>query len=360
MALLAQVYCPHNGSLYHRLLHVYCCCHPACWSKSERYTFTILFLSPKGNTCVVLYELLGTTLIFFCSWLVLRSQQKDPSYEMKQKEEQSPSAATFNVANTQDTAREWCEDLDDWGDETGVSEEEAWNAQNTSNPLRNVRESLDVECSQVEELMKSMSVHEASDLIETQTTSNGALLEETSVAIANSSLPVETKTPSLYKGPYYPASYIAVVEEPETLGAGDHELLKKYESDHPFFDFTMTGLAAQQKARKKESGHHKSRRKEKDGYSKDGASGSGEMYEKGVAKHGDKAFQKFHKQLSKCPQQILRYVTLFQNFMYDIIVFLSLQILMEGEAPAIQQSSSSPATKGVGTGLQGVWSHMCV
>lgn len=34
---------------------------------------------------------------------------------------------------------------------------------------------------------------------------------------------------------------------------------------------------------------------------------SGEKYEKTVAKHGDKVFQRFHKAISKWPEQILRY-----------------------------------------------------
>ena len=32
----------------------------------------------------------------------------------------------------------------------------------------------------------------------------------------------------------------------------------------------------------------------------------GEEYEKGMAKHGDHAFQKFHKAISNCPRQIIR------------------------------------------------------
>lgn len=35
---------------------------------------------------------------------------------------------------------------------------------------------------------------------------------------------------------------------------------------------------------------------------------SGEGYEKGTAKHGDRIFQKFHKAISNCPRQIIRYV----------------------------------------------------
>lgn len=40
----------------------------------------------------------------------------------------------------------------------------------------------------------------------------------------------------------------------------------------------------------------------------EGNSWSGEKYEKAVAKHGDRVFEKFHKVISKWPEQILRYV----------------------------------------------------
>jgi len=43
----------------------------------------------------------------------------------------------------------------------------------------------------------------------------------------------------------------------------------------------------------------------------DGAMGnsdsSSEVYEKTLAKHGDKTFYKFHKRIARCPEQILRY-----------------------------------------------------
>ena len=224
---------------------------------------------------------------------MLRSQQKDPSYD---KEDLRPSAAAHNMSK--DAAREWCEDLDDWGDETRVSEEEMLNSQDTSNPLTSVTEISNVGYSQVEELMKSMALQETA----------GTIPEQTLGAVSNNALPVESKTPPLYQGPYYPASYIAVVEEPEA-SAEDKELLKKYKSDHPDFDLTMNGLAPEQERRKKEPEHHTSGRKEK-GLSRGGATSGGELYEKSVARHGDKMFQKFYKQLSKCPQQILRYVIL--------------------------------------------------
>ena len=224
---------------------------------------------------------------------MLRSQQKDPSYE---KEDPRPSAAVQSISeNGKDAARDWCEDLDDWGDETGISEEEMLTSQSTSDPLRNVSELPNIACRQIEEQMKSMTIQEAAEMIP----------EETSAAVTDA-LPVETKTPVLYHGPYYPASYIAVVEEPEASVEEDKELLKKYKRDHSSFDITMDGLASEEEGRKKESDYRKSGRKE-NGLSRGGAASGGEVYEKGVAKHGDKVFQKFYKQLSRCPQQILRY-----------------------------------------------------
>ena len=221
---------------------------------------------------------------------MLRSQQKDPSYEKE--EPQVPVAAVYNIiSNGKDGAHEWCEDLDDWGDEISVCEEEVLKSQCTSDPLRTVAESSNIGCSQVEELMKSMSIQEVVETIP----------KETLADVTNGTLPVETKAPPFYQGPYYPASYIAVVEEPEA-SAEDDQLLKKYKSDHSSFDDEL----APEEGRRKESDRHKRGRKE-NGLSR----GGGEIYEKSVAKHGDKIFQKFYKQLSKCPQQILRYMILF-------------------------------------------------
>ena len=225
---------------------------------------------------------------------MLRSQQKDPSYEKEKP--QASVAAAYNISNGKDGAREWCEDLDDWGDETRVCEEEVLKSQCTSDPLRTVIESSNIGCSQVEELMKSMSIQEAVETIP----------KETLADVTNGTLPVETKPLPFYQGPYYPASYIAVVEEPEA-SAEDEELLKKYKSDHSNFD---DELAPEEGRKRKESDRHKRDRKE-NYLSRGGATSSGEMYEKSVAKHGDKMFQKFYKQLSKCPQQILRYMILF-------------------------------------------------
>lgn len=49
--------------------------------------------------------------------------------------------------------------------------------------------------------------------------------------------------------------------------------------------------------------------------------GSSEAYEKTTAKHGDKAFYKFHKKLSRCPEQVLRYVKWYR---FNLLAFTCL------------------------------------
>ena len=89
--------------------------------------------------------------------------------------------------------------------------------------------------------------------------------------------------PSPYHGPYFPSSYVTVLEEPSEPKCTPEvkKLLERYYRENPNFKLT-SGL--EQKG-----------------------TGSGEKYERSVAMHGDRTFQKFHKQLSRCPDQILRY-----------------------------------------------------
>ena len=37
MCLYAQLYCPLEGSPYHRTFHCFCCCSKQCWSESSRW-----------------------------------------------------------------------------------------------------------------------------------------------------------------------------------------------------------------------------------------------------------------------------------------------------------------------------------
>ena len=94
---------------------------------------------------------------------------------------------------------------------------------------------------------------------------------------------LDVAAPSPYHGPYFPSSYVTVFEEPSEPKCTPKvkELLERYYRENPNFEPT-SGL--EQKG-----------------------TGSGEKYERSVAMHGDRTFQKFHKQLSRCPDQILRY-----------------------------------------------------
>ncbi|KAM9070500.1 programmed cell death protein 2-like [Sarcophilus harrisii] len=82
MAHIVQVYCPLEGSPFHRLLHVFSCVHSDCVGQR-------------------------------CSWKVFRSQylQRQEEYtrdsKLKQKEEN-------NIA-----VKDWCEGAEDWGDDSG-------------------------------------------------------------------------------------------------------------------------------------------------------------------------------------------------------------------------------------------------
>ena len=94
---------------------------------------------------------------------------------------------------------------------------------------------------------------------------------------------MDVAPPSPYNGPYFPSSYVTVLEEPSEpkYTRKVEELLERYYRENPNFEPT-SDLKLK-------------------------GSGSSEKYERSVAMHGDRAFQKFHKQLSKCPDQILRY-----------------------------------------------------
>ncbi|XP_077144424.1 programmed cell death protein 2-like [Ranitomeya variabilis] len=73
---IVQVYCPLEGSHYHRVIHVFACSTKSCWGKAE-------------------------------SWVALRSQCPETHHP----------AVTQAVPKQEDkmAATDWCEDADDWG-----------------------------------------------------------------------------------------------------------------------------------------------------------------------------------------------------------------------------------------------------
>lgn len=84
-----------------------------------------------------------------------------------------------------------------------------------------------------------------------------------------------------FTGPCLPSFYICVFEETEGEEDNLPRLPKQYEAEAD--NAGDDGLA-------------------------EGTSWGGEKYEKAVAKHGDRVFEKFHKVISKWPEQILRCV----------------------------------------------------
>ncbi|XP_037372402.1 programmed cell death protein 2-like [Talpa occidentalis] len=79
LALVVQVYCPLDGSPFHRLLHVFACPQPGCGSCGTR------------------------------SWKVFRSQ----CLQTREKEAQDTQKQENGL-----TAKDWCEGADDWGSDS--------------------------------------------------------------------------------------------------------------------------------------------------------------------------------------------------------------------------------------------------
>uniref|UniRef100_A0A8C7BMW2 Programmed cell death protein 2-like n=2 Tax=Neovison vison TaxID=452646 RepID=A0A8C7BMW2_NEOVI len=79
LALVVQVYCPLEGSPFHRLLHVFACPRPRCGSGGAR------------------------------SWKVFRSQY----LQMQETEAQDAQKQENGLA-----AEDWCEGADDWGSDS--------------------------------------------------------------------------------------------------------------------------------------------------------------------------------------------------------------------------------------------------
>lgn len=117
------------------------------------------------------------------------------------------------------------------------------------------------------------------------------------------SLSIGTTPTTDYKAPFFPPYYINVLEEISNdnthLDGKVKELLDQYYMDT---GDTIEEAAVMSKPRKGTAQKKplESERKKCSGQS------AGEAYEKAMARHGDVTFQKLHKQLQKCPRQILR------------------------------------------------------
>ncbi|XP_028405907.1 programmed cell death protein 2-like [Dendronephthya gigantea] len=193
------------------------------------------------------------------SWKVLRCMLfiKDDVNKVKE---------TAHEAENEDT---WCEDADDWGEEEVIEKEET-----ITGHLESLTKNLD--------LNKTESLNnESSSVNKLQSTE--AVVHERSNTFAQTAAQNSNRIRFI---PYY----ITVLEEDLlVLEAGqltpsEKRLLADYTAREglPGVEEMMATTAADSQWGK-------------------------EKYETSVAKHGDRIFQKFRKQISLCPEQCLRY-----------------------------------------------------
>ena len=131
----------------------------------------------------------------------------------------------------------------------------------------------------------------------------------------------DSPSPS-FSGPHFKPLYLNVLNEPaSTLSEHNDldqakELLVKYRvenSDSDIFDVEPSHSGVKKTnclpSRKSKVQQHSSNQCS-------GTSGS-EMYEKIVAKHGDRTFQKFQKTLARCPEQVLSKIMSLYGYVYQ-------------------------------------------
>ncbi|XP_077868652.1 programmed cell death protein 2-like [Saccoglossus kowalevskii] len=193
------------------------------------------------------------------SWLVWRSQCFDTEKPVDVKKEQMVTMAT----------NDWCDEADDWGDE------------DTSSCLSMATDSAGLNQSSVATAISSGVVTKPEKLSDMQQPLEGA-------DITASKLEKLNLRDNL---PCFVGFYIAVFEEEDDVNeeeVNDHEkqLVTEYEEREGISLSDLQTCAASTCSAKSEG-------KEK--------------YEKIVAKHGDKTFQKYLKRISLCPEQCIRY-----------------------------------------------------
>ncbi|KAH9488247.1 programmed cell death protein [Bulinus truncatus] len=282
LSLVTQIYCPLNGSSYHRCLYVFICSRREC-NKQQ-----------KG-------------------WQVFRSQLYDSTYE-------NEAEMTTNYSQSDLSKDNWIDDQNDWGDEPGESltdtlshqlpddddkigpyskslcKHETDSCEVALSQLKMKGESIETNNKDQAQTEKAFTSHaeacrdatdpciimEEIDLPDSQRLSAIAefLNTEDKLISGNLSVPAQL-TPIAFK-----SYYLCVIEEPPEVSTVDvhvEDLIRKYEQDE--------GKHLGQLL-KERPGKHKS---------------FNENYEKTELKHGDKIFHKFLKRLQRCPEQVIRY-----------------------------------------------------
>ncbi|XP_069123712.1 programmed cell death protein 2-like [Argopecten irradians] len=298
MSLAAQLYCPLEGSLYHRTLYIFSCHNKRCWGKSD-------------------------------SWTALRSQKLDGSLAAKtEKSEKTKASAAFDDWGV--AADDWGVDADDWETEAecqrsnvndgpdlgtnwrdtlvgpgagmrGCSPETQISSDQSENRVLSTRET------DLQGEMAQLNVHDFDDSDSEKSGSN-IVMDTDSVTIKVTEESVEGMMsllaskikedkgqgqssseeschgngPELVFEPYY----ISVFYESEAIEDNTfhiQELIRNYKIQEGE-DLDMMPAEG-----------------------KKGFKGGAENYEEDQVVHGDKYFYKFSKRMAVCPQQCIRY-----------------------------------------------------
>ncbi|KAG7259080.1 hypothetical protein CRUP_016712 [Coryphaenoides rupestris] len=234
---VVQVYCPLDGSPYHRTLRLFACTRSACRGRPG-------------------------------SWRALRSQALET--EVDRAGSRSRSLETSPVLPNPLAAKDWCDTADDWGDTEGDMEEPCGRP---PPPQLDREEEVSGRLQQLSLRGPGGPAGEAPGL-------------QDPGGPAGEAPGLQSPGGPAGEAPGLQSFYISVVEESELrpeedlLGEHARRLLRDYEAR----EGVSVGAPGPQ-----------------------GSTSGEEQYEKSRARHGDAAFSRFMKRVSRCPQQLLRY-----------------------------------------------------
>lgn len=244
-------------------------------------------------------------------WLALRSEFKDSTLTQDTEAHSLPTCAptvpvssvTPHVSGTDLGVMEWCEGADDWGEavkeESGVKQE-----RQPASQVESFHDLIDKSNFSSIDIETSIGAT-AKDIVQNEGIIPNACLTEqiTSLQLSDVAIKQEhnTYSPSSFSGPHFKPLYLNVLNEPSGHDDLDKakELLVKYRDENSGNDIFDVVVPSHSDVKKTNS--HNSKVK----HCSNQCSGL-EIYEKTVAKHGDRTFHKFQKTLARCPEQVLR------------------------------------------------------
>ena len=262
--------------------------------------------------------------------MALRSQLLDPTYSGDSSSFSSSSGTAQPIAevpllSAATTApSEWCSEADDWGDNEGAGEagsgeemkiamlaidgegnQNVSDRQKGSSTLqgneKSAKSRIEEEKGEEKDFISNTPQSTLTSTAEKPRLSDFKTHDQFSDRNSPLLKPERTSDPSImYNGPNFQAYHLSVIHEPSEASEEEDkvkQLLLKYtrEKGTDWKEETEEG-----RGRKRKPLHVSS------GGSGGKSARSMEGYEKSLARHGDKVFQKFHKALSRCPHQVLR------------------------------------------------------